>query len=412
MNYTPRSQMMPYHTRRQRWACIVAHRRFGKTVATIADLITAAISCSKPDPQFGYVAPFREQAKAIAWRYLKKYGESVIRNVNESELWVELVNGARIRLYGADNENALRGLYLDGCVLDEYGDMRPSVWGEIIRPLLADRKGWATFIGTPKGQNHFYEIFKTADNNPDWLRLSLKASETGVISADELADSARTMTPEQYAQEFECDFNTPAIGAVYRQEMTAAEPRITSVAYDPMLPVHTFFDLGMGDFTAIWFAQFVRNEVRLIDYYENNGQAITHYVATMQQRGYVYGQDWLPHDARAREMGTGKSIEEVMRNLGRDVRITPNIGLENGINAARLLFGRCWFDKDKTARGIECLQNYRREYDAKRGGFKPTPLHDWSSHGADAFRYLAVAHQEITEPTRHEHYADSGGWMG
>lgn len=412
MNYTPRTQMMPYHTRRKRWACIIAHRRFGKTVATIADLITAAISCQKPDPQFGYVAPFREQAKSIAWRYLKKYGESVIRNVNESELWVELVNGARIRLYGADNENALRGLYLDGCVLDEYGDMRPSVWGEIIRPLLADRKGWATFIGTPKGQNHFYEIYKAADNNPDWLRLSLKASETGVISADELADSARTMTPEQFAQEFECDFNTPAIGAVYRQEMTAAEPRITSVAYDPMLPVHTFFDLGMGDFTAIWFAQFVRNEVRLIDYYENNGQAITHYVAIMQQRGYVYGQDWLPHDARAREMGTGKSIEEVMRNLGRDVRITPNIGLENGINAARLLFGRCWFDKDKTARGLECLQNYRREYDAKRGGFKPTPLHDWSSHGADAFRYLAVAHQEITEPTRQEHFADYGGWMG
>ena len=170
MNYTPRQQMMPYHTRRKRWACIVAHRRFGKTVATIADLITAAISCQKPDPQFGYVAPFREQAKSIAWRYLKKYGESVIRNVNESELWVELINGARIRLYGADNENALRGLYLDGCVLDEYGDMRPSVWGEIIRPLLADRKGWATFIGTPKGQNHFYEIFKTADNNPDCLR--------------------------------------------------------------------------------------------------------------------------------------------------------------------------------------------------------------------------------------------------
>jgi hypothetical protein len=223
IDYRPRPQSTSYHERTQRWACTVAHRRFGKTVREINELIKAAATCEKPAPRFAYIAPFHAQAKAIAWDYLKRYAYPLTAKVMESELSVELVNGSRIRLYGADNPDALRGLYLDGVVLDEYGDMRPSVWGEIIRPLLTDRQGWASFIGTPKGKNHFHEMAARARTSEDWYYQELKASETGILPAGELKDAAREMTPEQYAQEFECAFDVPALGAIYATELGAAK---------------------------------------------------------------------------------------------------------------------------------------------------------------------------------------------
>lgn len=190
IEYRPRPQSIAYHNREQRWACSVAHRRFGKTVREINELIKRAAICALPNPRFAYLAPYYGQAKAIAWDYLKQYARPITAGKPmESELSVQLVNGAKIRLFGADNPDALRGLYLDGVVLDEYGDMRPSVWGEIIRPLLADRKGWASFIGTPKGKNHFHELAQQAKGDSAWFYQELRASDTGIVDAGGLGQA-------------------------------------------------------------------------------------------------------------------------------------------------------------------------------------------------------------------------------
>lgn len=371
----------------------MAHRRAGKTVATVFDLLTCALGTKRQNARYAYIAPYYAQAKAIAWDYLKRFAAPLGAKITESELSVELANGNRVRLFGADNPDALRGIYLDGVVLDEFGDQRPTVWGEIIRPLLTDRKGWATFIGTPKGKNHFYTIREQARTSDDWLYLELKSSETGALDPEELADARKTMTAAQYQQEFECAFDVPALGAIYANEYQAARDnrRIGNVPYDPLLQVSTFWDLGIGDKTAIWFAQRHGAEVRCIDYYEANAQPLDHYVGVIKSKPYVYAEDWLPHDAQARELTSGKSAQEILRSLGRNVKITPKLSVEDGINAARMVFPRAWFDETKCSRGLECLQNYRRELNEKLGEFRATPVHDWASHGADAFRYLAVA---------------------
>lgn len=402
MQYEARDAFMPLHEREQRWACIVAHRRAGKTVACIADLITCALATSKPNARFAYIAPFYGQAKQVAWDYLLRLSQSVRKEAALSDpKSITLVNGSKITIYGADNADALRGMYLDGVVLDEYGDMRPGVWGEVIRPLLADRKGWATFIGTPKGKNHFWEVFDGAKEG--WLRLELKASQTGLLDAQELEDAQRTMTPEQYAQEFECAFDVPALGAIYRAEYSKArdDGRVTQVPADPALLTHTAWDLGVGDATTIWFFQVAGSQVRVVDYYEASGVGLPHYVQVLKDRGYTYGQHFAPHDIEVRELGSGKSRREIAGQLGLHFDVAPKLTLEDGINAARLMFGRCWFDENRCARGLECLQNYRWDYDSRLDEFKTRPVHDWSSHGADAFRYLAVSLDKV-----------AGGWGG
>jgi len=393
VDYEPRDYFLPYHEREKRWSCIVAHRRAGKTVATVFDLLTCALATKKQNARYAYIAPYYSQAKAIAWDYLKRFGAPIAERILESELAVDLPNGSRVRLFGADNPDALRGIYLDGVVLDEYGDQRPTVWGEIIRPLLTDRRGWATFIGTPKGKNHFYDIREQARSSEEWQYLELKASETGSLAEGELADARKTMTEAQYQQEFECAFDVPALGAIYAKEYQRArdDKRFSRVPRDPMLEVSTFWDLGIGDSTAIWFAQVSRSEIRLIDYYEANAQPLDHYVQVLKAKPYTYSTHWLPHDAQAKQLTSGKSSMEILTALGLPARITPKLSLEEGINAARMVWPRCWFDEDKTKRGLECLQNYRRELNEKIGEFRPTPVHDWASHGADAFRYLAVA---------------------
>lgn len=399
IDYRPRPQSIPYHERTQRWSCTVAHRRFGKTVREINELVKQAATCAKPSPRFAYIAPYYSQAKAIAWDYLKQYSRPLLASRPlESELSVDLVNGARIRLFGADNPDALRGLYLDGVVLDEYGDMRPTVWGEIIRPLLADRQGWASFIGTPKGKNHFWKVAQMAKESPDWFFQQLKASETGIIDAAELEDARRQMTPEQFAQEFECAFDVPALGAIYAAEFAQvhAEKRITSVPYDRAALVHTAWDLGVGDNTCIWFWQSIGREIRLIDYYTASGQPITHYLSVLRSKGYDYGSHFVPHDAAARERWSAGTMTQVAEEQGYRMTVLPREDVEQGINATRMMFSRCWFDEKKCAEGIDALMNYRREYAEKLGEFKPTPLHDWASHGADAFRYLAMSIEQAT----------------
>ena len=396
IDYAPRRQFVPFHARRQRFACIVTHRRAGKTVACIHDLHRDAARSQKVRPRFAYLSPFMRQSKAVAWDYLRTAIEPARRHgatSHEGELRIDYPNGGQVRLYGADNPDAMRGIYLDGVVLDEYADMDPRVWSEIIRPALADRQGWAVFIGTPRGRNAFFELWRRSQSEDGWFSLMLKASETGLIPEGELELARRDLSEEQYAQEFECSFDAAVVGSYYGKPMlrAEAEKRIAGVPHDPSALVWTSWDLGMRDATAIWFAQVVGREIRIIDYYEASGVDLGHYVREIQSKPYVYAGHIAPHDAQAKELGTGKSRLEVLESLGlKNISIAPLHRVEDGINAVRVVLPKCWFDAKKCARGIDALKLYRAEYDDKLQALRPQPVHDWTSHAADSFRYLAL----------------------
>ena len=400
--YRPRDVFMPYHDRAERWALLVAHRRCGKTVATINDQIRRAIQLTTPHGRYAYVAPYLAQAKEVAWEYLKRFALPITADKNEAELWVELLNGARIRIHGADNPDRLRGAYLDGVVLDEYADMRPSVWGEVIRPMLADRRGWATFIGTPKGRNEFFRLFEVSQADPTWFSAMLRASETAILDSEELELARADMTPEQYAQEFECSFDAAIIGAYYGREIAEAERagRIATVVVDESLPVHTAWDLGIGDSTAIWLFQIAHDGLRVVGHIEDSGKALPHYVKALNATGYTFGHDFVPHDAKVRELGTGRTRVETLISLGRKPRLVADHKVDDGINALRVMFSRIWWDKDACSAGIEALRQYRTDYDEKLKTFKDKPRHDWTSHTADAARYMALAFRELTRPEK------------
>lgn len=742
--YLPRRQLLAYHDRTERFAKIVAHRRFGKTVGCINDKIRAALRNTRenPPPRYSYVAPTYSQAKDIAWGYLKHYSDPIPGIVvSESELWIEYPNGARIRLYGADNYERMRGVYNDDVTIDEPAQIDPRAWPEVIRPTLADFGGGATFIGTPRGRDWFYYIDRHDDGTmrPDFFRVTLKASETGIIPEAELANIRRSLSENQYAQEFECfkpdalvmchdrarpiceivpgesvlthtgrirrvnriivreysgdmvrisaygsrdivctpdhplyitsgrvfswrkasdirrgdylvtprmkavvpvisaelaeviawyvcegcvsgnsisfsiglhqqqyvdelvsaldvigfkstvrraanvlsvivcavelcdflvgqcgsrsenkriplslvrgreevvwtvlfkgdgcihqpmgrgharkvysystvseglaqqvqiigaslgysgtystkentkpiqgricktlmaytvqlrkhsdidarisgktrvsknaalgmvrevttekysgkvynlsiqgdesyvvnvravhncSFDAAIVGSYYGKLIAKAESegRVCGVAYEPTAPVFTAWDLGIRDATAIWFAQVVGREVRLIDYYEASGIDLGHYVREIKNREYVYGGHILPHDAQAKELGTGKSRFEVLASLGlKDLSIGPRHRIEDGINAGRVLIPKCWFDAKKCFRGIEALKLYRTEYDDRLQALRANPIHDWTSHAADAFRYLAMSIDGMWSPeTVNELFDDRG----
>jgi len=425
--YKPRAQFIEFHNRVKRWSCIVAHRRAGKTVACINELIERALYNQRrePAPRYGYIAPYYSQAKQVAWEYLKHYARPVARNISESELSVDLVNGGRIRLFGADNSDALRGIYFDGVILDEPADMRPRFWGEVIRPTLSDYKGWAAFIGTPRGHNHFYDIHKQAALSAEWFNLVLRASQTNILAADELASARATMTRDQYEQEYECSFEAAILGAIYGVEMreAAEDFRICSVPHDENAPVFTAWDLGRTDDTAIWWYQIIRGEIHLIDYYATSGGSVGSYASQIlgrnveidliddrlvckagdyieqiaHRRHYKYERHWLPHDAKAKTLAAkGKStIEQLASALSLSkLAIVPDVGREEGIKMARLTIPRCWFDTEHCDEGIEALKQYQREWDEDKKAPKENPRHDWTSHPADAFRMLSVAWRE------------------
>jgi len=397
INYRPRKLVKSFHKRQERFAVIVAHRRFGKTVAAINDLIKTALTTDRKNVRVAYIAPYYRQAKAIAWDYLLEYTQDVEGVVyNTSELRADFPNGARFRLFGADNYDAMRGLYFDSVVLDEPADFPANAWPTVIRPSLADRQGKATFIGTPKGKNEFWEIYNNAQNNDKWFCAMYKADETEILDKEELEEAKLTMGEDRFAQEFLCSFEAAIQGAYYAVEMKKAkeENRVTSVPYDPAVSVITSFDLGIGDSTAIWFAQFVGQEIHLIDYYENSGVGLDHYAKVLHDKGYHYETHILPHDVKVKELGTGKSRLETLDNLGiRNIEIAPKLSVDDGVQASRSMLNKCWFDEKKCERGIEALLQYRREFDEKLKSWRGRPLHDWTSHGADSFRYLAVGYR-------------------
>lgn len=395
--YAPRPLQREIHKNLKRWNLLVCHRRFGKTVLAINELIKKAVQNDKHNPRYAYVAPLLKQAKQVSWDYLKDFTRPIpdIR-INESELRVDFPWGARIQLFGADNGDAMRGLYLDGVIMDEYADMSPRFFSEIIRPALSDREGWAIFIGSAKGGTPFHDLYEAIKNDDKWFVQTYKASETGVISSEELEDAKKIMDEDEFAQEYECSWTASIQGAYYGKQLSEAdnEGRICNVPYDPLLPVNTYWDLGVGDATSIWFVQVYKQELRVIDYYENSGEGLPHYARILQEKKYVYGDHYAPHDIQVRELGTGKSRLETARLLGISFRITPMLPVDDGIDAARAIIQKCWFDVKKCEFGLQALRNYRKEWDDRRQEYKSRPFHDWSSHAADAFRYFAVSFKD------------------
>ncbi|NBV72115.1 MAG: hypothetical protein EBR60_08780 [Burkholderiaceae bacterium] len=395
--YKPREQQLAIHDLMdsKRFGVVVAHRRMGKTVSAINHLIKDALLNQKEAPRYAYIAPTYGQAKRVAWDYLVKYAEPLGGTSNISELRVDFW-GRRIQLFGSDNPETLRGQYFDGVILDEIGDQNPKIWTDIVRPALADRKGWCLFIGTPKGHNHFKELRDRAKTEDGWGLLEFKASETGVVDDTELKAAKNEMGEDKYRQEFECSFDAAVEGSYFGQILNELEEKkhMQEIPREELSRTFTAWDLGMGDSTSIWVAQLVGTEVRLIDYYENHGVGLDHYVKWIKDNDYLKAEHILPHDVRVRELGTGKSRMEMLEEAGLEVKIAPRMGLDDGIQAVRRLLPRCWFNVPKVQIGLNCLRNYRRDYDEKRKIFFERPLHDWSSHGSDSFRYLALGLDE------------------
>jgi hypothetical protein len=395
--YKPREHQLKVHEllEGKRFAVVVAHRRFGKTVAALNHLIREAVLNTRETPRYAYIAPTYGQAKRVAWDYLVKYTTPLGGTNNISELRVDFW-GRRIQLYGSDNPDSLRGQYFDGVIIDEVGDQNPKIWTDIVRPALTDRKGWCLFIGTPKGHNHFKELRDRAEKEDGWGLLEFKASETGVVDDIELKQAKNEMGEDKYRQEFECSFDAAVEGSYYGQILNELEDKkhMQEIPHEELSKTFTAWDLGMGDSTSIWVAQLVGKEVRLIDYYENHGVGLDHYVKWIKDNDYLKAEHILPHDVRVRELGTGKSRLEMLEEAGLEVKIAPRMGLDDGIQAVRRLLPRCWFNVPKVQIGLNCLRNYRRDYDEKRKIFYERPLHDWSSHGSDSFRYLALGLDE------------------
>lgn len=393
-----RRQFEPLLTTDKRWSIVVAHRRAGKTVACIQSLIQSALTCKRREPRYAYVAPLYSQAKDVAWEYLKHFSKPLGASINESELRVDLpdrLGGARIRLYGSDNPDRLRGLYFDGVVLDEFADMRPSVWGEVVRPMLADRQGWAIFIGTPKGHNEFHTKWLEANASDDWLCLILKASETGILPEDELASARQAMSEDQYEQEFECSFEAAIQGAYFAVQMRRMreDGRIGDVPIDRSRPVHTCWDIGKSDSTAIWFFQNHGQMIHLVHYYENAGEGVEFYVRKLkeiaEEREFSYGKHYGPHDLDNSHwiMPGAESSVDVARRMGIDFIVVPRVPNKmDGIEAGRNWLSMCWIDAEHCKQGIESLDNYRKAWDDQRKTWKREPFHDWASHGADALQ--------------------------
>ena len=400
--YTPRKFQNYLHQRIKdyRWSVLVCHRRFGKTVCMINHLLMADLTSKVSNPRYAYIAPTFKQAKSIAWDYIKQFTHKIPGvKFNETELRVDLPNKARITLLGSENCDGLRGIYLDGCVIDEYANVNDRLFPEIIRPALSDRKGFCIFIGTPQGMNNnFYELFQHAKGADDWFYFKAKASETKVVDQDELTKAKEVMGENKFKQEFECDWIANIEGSIYGKTLAKMENQrqITRVPYDPSLPVNTAWDLGVSDHSAIIFFQQLGRSINIIDYHEERGQGMPHFIELVKNKEYIYKDHFAPHDIEVTDFSNGKTRREVAYQLGIRFKVVPKLPLEDGIHATTMTLPRCWIDVDHCKKLIDALRHYHRKYLDKNRMFRSKPVHDWSSHACDALRYMSIGLTEIS----------------
>jgi hypothetical protein len=394
--YVPREHFKALHNSVARWIFTVAHRRAGKTVALCNQIIRRGLENNRtfPPPRYAYIGPSFAQTKDLVWGYFKHYTSVLPRvKVSEGDLQIVLPNGAMINLYGGSAAyERMRGLYFDGVVADEYPLLNPSMLGSVIRPCLADYQGWAVISGTSNGDDHFHELKKRAEKEiaeggGKWDVFSIPIDQTeGALAPDEVAEMRKDMTSDEFAREMMCSFDAPIEGSYYGEVMNDIQMagQITGVPYDPNSLVYTSWDLGIDDETVIWFMQRCGRELHVIDYYANTGKGLDHYVAQIKSKPYAYGCHVLPHDVKARELGTGVSRKDVLDAMLPNIFICPDHRPEDGISATRAALRMMWFDKVRCEAGIAALRGYHKSKIGK-------PLHNWASHPADAMRMGCVA---------------------
>lgn len=399
--YSPRPQQAQVHTSldKYRYAVLCCHRRWGKSVMLINHLVRSAMTSKLNNPRYAYIAPTYSQAKKIAWDYLKHYTKNIPHTkYNETELRCDFLNGARITLLSSENPDSIRGIYLDGAVIDESAQINEALIDEVLRPALSDRKGFMYLVGTPKGMNNlFYDYYLKAQKDDSWFLFTAKASDTGLIDQEELDAALSVMGTAKYNQEFECSFIGNIKGSIYGEilEKLENEKRIGRVPYDPAYAVHTAWDLGFNDATSIIFFQVIGHQINIIDYYENNNQALPHYAQVIKEKGYVIENNYGPHDLEQTDFGTGRTRRETAFQLGLRFKVAPKLSIEDGIHAAKMLLPRCMIDVDHCQKLINAIRHYHRKYSDKDRVFSNKPVHDWSSHACDALRTMAVGMENV-----------------
>lgn len=401
----------------RRNACVVMHRRGGKDEIALNAIGVQAL---KRPASYAYMFPENLHARRAMWQAVNPHTgrrriletfprEMLSADPNETEMRLSLLNGSTITFFGSDNYDRMVGASLAGIISSEHALSHPSAYG-FFSPMLRENGGFFWAISTPRGRNHFYTMKQMADKSPDWFSQSLSIHDTGALTAEQIVEARQEYISlygvdqgeALFAQEYEVSFTAATLGAFYGREISAVrnEGRIdeTLSAIEGQ-PVHRSWDIGVRDDTTIWWFQVVGGQVFVLDCYSASGVGVDHYAEIIDQRraehGWIDGDDWVPHDARVKEWGTGKTRVETMQGFNLKPRVIPMAGLLDGINAARLTLPRCVFH-DRCEDGIAALELYRREYDEEKRAFRANPLHDWTSHYADAFRYLALAWREIS----------------
>lgn len=425
-NWTPRAYQRPvweYLEAGGKRAVIRWHRRAGKDDVCLHWTMVAAIQ--RP-ANYWHLLPEYAQARKALWEAInphtgkrridEAFPRELRKKTREDEMFIEFANGSTWRLVGSDRYDSLVGAPPAGLVFSEYALANPSAW-DYLRPMLAENGGWAVFNSTVRGRNHFWKLGDFAKSDPAWFFQQVNADQSGVFTAEQLDAERRELVAlygedegeAKYRQEYFNDPDAALPGSYYGKLIATAERenRIGRVPWEPRIPVTTAWDLGVGDSTAIWFCQQVGAEVRLIDYYEASGVGLEHYAKILASKPYVYAEDILPHDADVTELGSGTTRTATLRDMGRPrLSVLPRTSVEDRINAARVTLPRCWFDAEKCARGLDALRQYQREWDDKLKDFKARPLHDWSSHAADAFGYLCQGLRPTQRRKRAEMAAD------
>lgn len=398
-DFIPRDYQMPlwkYLESGGRKACVVWHRRAGKDLFAIN-----RIACASQERvgTYWHVLPTYNQGRKIVWdgstkdgrKFLDHFPKDLIASKNNTDMRITFKNGSVYQVVGADDPDRLVGANPVGVVFSEYSLMDPKVY-TLIQPILSENEGWCLFIFTPRGKNHGWKLMEVAKESPVWYGEVLGVDTTGAVPLERIDEDREAGMPEEMVkQEYYCSFEAPIVGAYYANQMMYIQEKgqITNVPWEPTLDVHTAWDLGVSDSTCIWFYQQVNKEIRIIDYYEASGEGLSHYIKMLGGKPYSYGDHFAPHDIAVRELGSGKSRLETARSLGIRFRVVQRHEVMDGIESVRNILPKCWFDKEATDRGLQCLRSYRKEWDEKNQTYAERPKHDWASHGADAFRYLA-----------------------
>ena len=403
------------------------HRRAGKDDVA---LHWAAVSAIQRPATYWHMLPQYAQGRKAIWeavnphtgmrRIDEAFPKEIRKRTDNQTMTIELVNGSMWHVVGSDNYNSLVGSPPAGVVFSEWALADPASWA-YLRPILDENDGWAAWIYTSRGRNHGFTLYQHAKERDAWYAEQLRADVTKLFSDDQLAEAKQEYIelygegPGEalFSQEYYCSFDSAVLGAYYAKLLADAEQdgRIGNVPYDNSLQVETWWDLGVGDATSIWFCQRSGMEIRLIDYYEASGEGLPHYAKVLDRKPYTYSRHVMPHDIKVRELGSGKSRLEIAQSLGFTVEIAPQQGLEDGIQAVRSMIPSCWFDRNKCARGLDALREYRAKYDETRRIFSSKPDHNWASHAADAFRYGAVTQAPAEYSNPEPEYYQEGGWM-